>query len=316
MILYFSSDENFGTNLIKYIDEINDNDIIYYPFIVFISKKPREYYLEYMNQNQIKLDPLNILSFNNSKYEFILKELEDLENYYHEKTNKVIVNNTGINLCVLGNPGKGKSSFINCIAGKKISLEGNKRDTTKHFNKYIIHKSISNNYDGIINIYDCPGFGIYGNEIKMIEKSIEEKFAYFKRNHDFIHGFLYFIYKDKTERTLNDGEVCVLDTIYKLLDKYNQNAIILFIINNHMDDENSKNSYKERLFSELNRIKELKGKFENKNTIIYVNLKNNIKGIDKVFSTLYDYLSNHKINIPKRNANESEDEFNEKKNLY
>ena len=147
----------------------------------------------------------------------------------------------------------------------------------------------------------------------MIEKSIEEKFAYFKRNHDFIHGFLYFIYKDETERTLNDGEVCVLDTIYKLLDKYNQNAIILFIINNHMDDENSKNSYKERLFSELNRIKELKGKFENKNTIIYVNLKNNIKGIDKVFSTLYDYLSNHKINIPKRNAIESEDEFNEKK---
>ena len=40
----------------------------------------------------------------------------------------------------LGKPGKGKRNFINCIAEKKIALEGKGSNVTHKFNKYKILK--------------------------------------------------------------------------------------------------------------------------------------------------------------------------------
>ena len=52
----------------------------------------------------------------------IFQTLEKKENYYNEEENKIRTNiDIGINLCILGKPEKGKSSFINCIAGEKIA---------------------------------------------------------------------------------------------------------------------------------------------------------------------------------------------------
>lgn len=311
VIIYFFPEldqANKDKIFIKRISEIKNNNINDSPFIVFISRIPRKEYIDYIYLKNIDLDPLNILSFNNYYIQDIFKILEDLENYYHQKPNKVLFSDLGINLCVLGSPGKGKSSFINCVAEKKIALEGRNIDTTKDFTKYTIHKKINNDI-GVINFYDCPGLGISGNELTLIKNSICEKFEIFKREHDYIHGFLYFLYKDETERPLDDGEKEIIEYIYEKLYTYNQNSIILFIINRHIDDENSINSYKNRLFSELNREPKLKGKFENKDNIIYVNLKKNIYGIDKVFRRLYDYYQNHKVKIISKNVNETEIEF-------
>lgn len=315
VIIYFFPEldqANKDKIFIKRISEIKSNNINGSPFIVFISRIPRKEYIDYIYLKNIDLDPLNILSSNKND---IFTILEDLENYYHQRPNKVLFSDLGINLCVLGSPGKGKSSFINCVAEKKIALEGRNTDTTKDFTKYTIHKKINNDI-GVINIYDCPGFGISGKELTLIKNSICEKFEIFKRKHDYIHGFLYFLYKDETERPLDDGEKEIIEYIYEKLYKYNQNSIILFIINRHIDDENSINSYKNRLFSELNREPKLKGKFENKDNIIYVNLKKNIYGIDKVFGRLYDYYQNHKVEIISKKVDETEIEFADKiKNL-
>lgn len=314
VIIYFFPEldqKNKDKIFIKRISEIKSNNIHDSPFIVFISKIPRKEYIDYIYFENIDLDPLNILSFNKYYKEDIFRILEDLENYYHQRPNKVLYNDLGINLCVLGSPGKGKSSFINCVAEKKLALEGRNTDTTKEFTKYTIYKRINGDI-GVINIYDCPGFGISGNELTLIKNSISEKFEIFKRKHDYIHGFLYFLYKDETERTLDDGEKEIIEHIYDKLYSNNHNSIVLFIINRHIDDENSINSYKNRLFSELNREPKFKGKFENKDNIIYVNLKKNIYGIDKVFRRLYDFFQNQKVEIIRKNVNETEIEFSDK----
>ena len=315
VILNFCQKEHERKNLIEELSKI-DYKGKHYPFIIFFSSLTREYYRDYINENNINFDPLNIYTEgSNYNFEKLYYILEEIENYYHERPNISKNYSSGINLCVLGNPGKGKSSFINCIAQKKIALEGNNinKDTTKEFTKYTIQKEIKDKEYGIINIYDCPGFGIDGKEKDKIQKSIEEKFRYFNEKHDYIHGFLYFIYKDKTDRALEEAEINILEKIYEKLINENKDSIILFIINNHTEDQYSENSFKNRLISAL--TKEFGNKFGNGDDIIYVNLKKNIIGIDKVFNRLYNYFEKHKIKILlNKNDNETDIQFEERQN--
>ena len=112
---------------------------------------------------------------------------------------------------------------------------------------------------------------------------------YLKKN-DYIHAFLYFTYNEHN-RTLEEKEIELIKHIKDKLHEYGQESIILFIIN-HFEKENI---YKKALLSTL---KENFGKeFENENNIIYVNLKNKIFGIDKVFSILYYYFKINKVEI-------------------
>lgn len=314
VIIKFFQEENEDKNLIKEISKI-DYKGKHHPFIIFFSSLTREYYRNYIDDNNINFDSLNIITYN-SKYNFtnLYNILEDIEKYYHERPNNTNYHSFGINLCVLGNPGKGKSSFINCIAQKKIALEGNNinKDTTKNFIKYTIEKKINDNEYGVINIFDCPGFGIDGKEKNKIKKSIKEKFKYFNERHDYIHGFLYFIYKDKTDRVLQKAEIKLLEEIYELLINENKDSIILFIINNHIEDEYSDNPFKNRLILKLK--EEFNNKFKNDDDIIYVNLKKNIRGIDKVFNRLYYYFEKHKIPILNKNPKETDIEFEKRQN--
>ena len=99
-------------------------EIKYHPFIIFstLENRNKEYYKNYINDSNIKFDHLNIYSIKVENFEYpreqLFKILEVIENYYNEEENNIYVNNDdiGINLCVIGKPGKGKSSFINCIA--------------------------------------------------------------------------------------------------------------------------------------------------------------------------------------------------------
>ena len=298
VLVYFDNkNENFNKEIIRAFHKV---DIENHPFIIFsdmskISKRNREflkeYYKKYIYDSNINFDPLNIYFIG---YEELHLILERIENYYNEEQNKIPSNiNLGINLCVLGKPGKGKSSFINCIAEEKIALEGPDSNVTTKFNKYKILKEINQNEYALLNIYDCPGFTLDGKAVENIKSEIKEKFTFFKKEHDYIHGFLYFSYNEHN-RTLEEKEIEIIDFIYKLLNDFNQNPIILFIIN-HIEDENSQNSYKNQL---LKTLKENFGnKFENENNIIYINVKKKIIGIDKVFKRLYDYFTPNKVQI-------------------
>ena len=228
-------------------------------------------------------------------------------------------NDIAINLCVIGKPGKGKSTFINTISEEKISLEGTGTSVTFRFNKYQIKKKINNNNNkdnyALLNIYDCPGFTLDGEEIKKFKKNIDNKFSFFKKNHDYIHGFLYFT-SDPLKRTLDNAELDLLVYLENKLKEYNQDSIILFIINpSNETDKNDKFSYKQKLLQTLiDKFGE--SQITKPENIIEINLKNHIFGIDNVFQRLYNFFIMHKIQIIEKEKNEDENVFKERqKNL-
>ena len=298
VIIYFQPENDGNDCDKKLIKALSQLEIKYHPFIIFstLENRNKEYYKNYINDSNIKFDHLNIYSIKVENFEYrreqLFKILEVIENYYNEEENNIYINNDdiGINLCVIGKPGKGKSSFINCIAEEKIALEGEGQNVTKKFNKYKILKRINPGEYGLLNIYDCPGFSLDGTEIENLKSLINEKFTLFKKKNDYIHAFLYFTYNEHN-RTLEEKEIELIKHIKDKLHEYGQESIILFIIN-HIEKENI---YKKALLSTLK--EKFSKEFENENNIIYVNLKNKIFGIDKVFSILYDYFKINKVEI-------------------
>ena len=220
---------------------------------------------------------------------------------------------------MLGKPGKGKSTFINTISEEKISLEGTGTSVTFRFNKYQIKKKIKNNngeYNyALLNIYDCPGFTLDGEEINKFKQNIDKKFSFFKKNHDYIHGFLYFT-SDPLKRTLDVAELDLLVYLENKLKEYNQDSIILFIINpSNETDKNDQFSYKQKLLETLiDKFGE--SQISNPENIIEINLKNHIFGIDNVFQRLYNFFIMHKVQIIEKEKNEEENVFKDRqKNL-
>ena len=173
LVYFFDRSYNFDKEIIKAFHKANTRN---QPFIIFsheqekLNIRDREYYKKYIYDSNIDFDPLNIYSIYSNKLNEIL---ERIENYYNEEPNKIRFNmNIGINLCVLGKPGQGKSSFINCIAEEKIALEGAGSNITTQFNKYQILKKINKDEYALLNIYDCPGFTIDGKEVENIKSNI------------------------------------------------------------------------------------------------------------------------------------------------
>lgn len=167
----------------------------------------------------------------------------------------------------------------------------------------------------LLNIYDSPGFTLDGEEIKKLKKNIEDKFSFFKKKHDYIHGFLYFT-SDNLKRTLDKAELDLLVYLENKLKEYNQDSIILFVINpSNETDKNDKFSYKQILLQTL-RDKFGESQITNPENIIEINLKNHIFGIDTLFQRLYNFFIMHKVQIIKKEEKEDENLFKERqKNL-
>ena len=320
VILYFCL-ENDDQD-IQLIQEISQLDEKFHPFIFFLMpEKNKNYYESYIKNSRLKFDPFNIYCLEkNANFDANLNHLlKRRENYYNgEEMYDNIKNDIAINLCVLGKPGKGKSTFINTISEEKISLEGTGTSVTFRFNKYQIKKKINNNKEdnyALLNIYDCPGFTLDGEEINKFKKNIDKKFSFFKKNHDYIHGFLYFT-SDPLKRTLDIAELDLLVYLENKLKEYNQDSIILFIINpSNETDKNDKFSYKQKLLETLiDKFGE--SQITNPENIIEINLKNHIFGIDNVFQRLYNFFIMHKVQIIEKEKNEEENAFKERqKNL-
>ena len=174
LVYFFDRSYNFDKEIIKAFHKVDTNN---HPFIIFFDHKKyfyrlrdKEYYKKYIYDSNINFDPLNIYFTHHPNLNLIF---ERIETYYNEEPNKIYSDiKIGINLCVLGKPGQGKSSFINCIAEEKIALEGAGSNITTQFNKYQILKKINKDEYALLNIYDCPGFTIDGKEVENIKSNI------------------------------------------------------------------------------------------------------------------------------------------------
>ena len=95
-------------------------------------------------------------------------------------------------------PGVGKSSIINDVKGEKVALEGAGITVT------------SKMVQGQINIIDCPGFSIKGEEMQKAENKIKELFLSLSHSRNFIHCALY-VFNANTKRTLFPEEVYLIE---------------------------------------------------------------------------------------------------------
>ena len=317
IIIYYSDINDNSNRDLDLIEKLSNTNEKFHPFIVFITGHNKERYINHLKQLQNYFDPLNIYCcekyFNNELEKIIIGR----GFYFYEKGN---VNWTGndisINLCVLGRPGAGKSTFINCIFEEKVAPEGTSENITSNITEYNFPLKIREDVFGSINIYDTPGFTLNGKTMENFEKFIDEKFKYFKQNHDYIHAFLYLF--ENRERTLEDSEIQLLKLIRNKQQEYSQNSIVLFLINNSQEgNENDPNSFKKKLLIHLENVFGRNSDYcLHPENIIELNLKskNNKKkyGIEKVFEILYKFFEPNKIILPQREENESDEDFKEK----
>ena len=95
-----------------------------HPFIIFLTGYQKDRYINYIKQLENYFDPLNIYCCANNYDNELEKIIIGRGYYFYEKGNlNWAGNNISINLCVLGRPGAGKSTFINCILMKKLLLK-------------------------------------------------------------------------------------------------------------------------------------------------------------------------------------------------
>ena len=322
IILYFSDRNDNSKEDLDIIKNFSEKNEKYHPFIIFLNGKNKEYYTNYLKELENYFDPLNIYCINNFDNDLLKKIIIGRGYYFYEKGNLYPAgNNIAINLCILGKPGTGKSTLINSIFNEKVAPEGTSENITSKFTAYSYPLEISKDLFGSINIYDSPGFTLDGETIKTFKDFINEKFKYFKENHDYIHAFLYF-FKGCDQRTLEPSEIELLKFLRQKQEEYNQKSIILFIINYTKEgQENDPNSFKKRLLIHLGKeFGQNSDYYLYPENILEVNLKskkdNKKYGIEKIFETLYKFFEHHKIILPKKEENESSKQFIERQKTY
>jgi len=256
------SDKNSHNVIIYFTDEEDEYDKIllndlgdtlpksHLPFIIFVSNsKNKMYYDSYIESTSEKeekyiYDPLNVyfVSLGENTSKEILKILWGRTCYYNELGNREnsmlnyereISTDMCLNIMIFGLPGVGKSSFINEVKGEKVALEGAGITVTSKMVKYKIIKKFEvqgKMVQGQINIIDCPGFSIKGEEMQKAENKIKELFLSLSNSRNFIHCALYF-FNANTTRTLFPEEVSFIRKIRNQLIEKNGSSKILFLLN-------------------------------------------------------------------------------------
>ena len=321
IILYFSDRNDDSNRDLDLLEKLSNKNEKLHPFIIFLTGYQKDRYINYIKQLENYFDPLNIYCCANNYDNELEKIIIGRGYYFYEKGNlNWAGNNISINLCVLGRPGAGKSTLINCIFNEKVAPEGTGENITHSYTLYHFPLEIKENTFGTINIWDTPGFTLSGKTIKTFEKFVDNSFKYFKENHDYIHAFLYLF--ENRERTLEDSEIELLKIIKNKQQEYNQNSIVLFIINNSLEgNENDPNSFKHKLLLHLKDEFGPNSEFcLHPENIIELNLKtkNDKKkyGIEKVFQVLYNNFSQHKVILPQKEENDISKQYIEKAKAY
>ena len=303
--------------------ELNEN----FPLILFIfkntTKSIRDYkdlffditYLKCINLGDISSDDNDRNKIKSLKILYLLTILKNRYNsYFIEDGYKVIdeidplsnMCTTGIYLPILliGNPGMGKSTFINVIAGERISKATSSVEpvTTKEayydvkipgnpVNINVNNNGINNsllNTDAYIRFIDTPGFD-KRQDVEIAIDAVNEIFKKFEEGKERIPAILYFLQSGRSFGNEPDRKEKTLKLLRVLKTK---KAKLLFIITRCHEDEEEEweqtPSFKE--FLQENRLDSL---IDNDDSnILTCNLVGKSAfGVKKIFEKLHSCLN-------------------------
>ena len=334
------------------INQLSDIENSSHPFIIFITKNhDKNNYDEFIIENEIKkgsfyYDSFNIYAIDYKQYLYFIedKEIYEKENLiiilwkiysyyyqidYNKNINEVISQNECcLNIYIIGQPGSGKSTFINELFHEKKALENTGMNQTTEVRKYTYifnDSSLGKKQKQMINLIDCPGFSTSGQELNKLKEEISNIFTQYASHKDLIHCFLYF-FDGRKKRTFDGDEKAFVNSIHRLQHNIFGHSKIFFIINFvNKTEENDKNSFKNMLYRDL--IQDFKNSdinsdIINKENIIEINLKRDIKenrkirfGIDDIFNKMFEYFRQHKINIEEIRDIQNKSNLNNKEKL-
>ena len=201
-----------------------------------------------------------------------------------EKDNSLL----SLNILLLGKPRVGKSTLVNLISGKMISLESDSNTSvTKKVLEYYIYRNDDKNGHSAIKLIDTPGLVPGRKETELLEqKKIEDMIKNNKNQKNLekrIHFILFLLIK-------NDLSLEGLEELLKLALK-ESNCPVFFIINKAGLEDNIEDyiDFEELLGEDL----------VNEDQIIKANLKigdiEEIYGISEIFQKISKYMKDKKI---------------------
>ena len=196
-----------------------------------------------------------------------------------------------INILLTGLSRTGKSTFINLLSGKIMSLEADETESvTKTISEYYIYKDDDKEEHGAIKIIDTPGI-VPNRSDEEDYKNAENKVINMIKNQDkSFENKIHFIFFVLMKGAINlEGK-----NIKELLLSLNESKCPVYILINKVKKDDKKPSrHYNSIIEYLGRIgcKKLK----NKENILTVNFKNdedsgNIHGINKIFEKIYNHI--------------------------
>ena len=317
---------------------------------------------EDFNEEEEGLDDnryITIIKENNKNDKDIINDLQNYlwskECYYNERGNILlsplpsqkdqINTNNFINIMVTGISRSGKSTLINVLSGKLLTLESPFLESvTNNIREYEILASKNGIFQSGIRLFDTPGLTkiekTKKDTIKIVKDAMKKKIKECNESKENIH-LIYFVLKANTnlenyvdffkfiielnEDRIKNGQkkINIIFIINQSTGPTSEESLKEFLLTNHLTElydkipigENkAKPSYKER-FSKKVTVQE---KREIKTNIISVNIlktkaNSNVYGIDLLFKLTYHYLT--KNNPFKKDAfeklNKIKEELNE-----
>ena len=323
VILYFS-DENKSLQQnsqiwVEIINQINTLPELKLPFIIFLSYGDIEDIRNQVGENggifgdfrdKRKITILRLLKNENQykemNYRKILSYLWKITLILNQKSFRPSKNleanlysiqerspSTTINILLTGFSRKGKSTFINMVFGKIVTLENPSfLPVTSEIIEFLLPSQPSENdiVKGGLKLFDVPGL-IEGTSENMsnIEKLIEQSIKNQEYNYDVISYILFFLSPAPNFQNTSN-----------FLKKLNESGIkVIFIINrDHPINNGSPNITKQTLIDHLSSRGFTNLIEEDGNNILEIDLINGVKGrTNEIFRYMYnDLMNNNEIN--------------------
>ena len=277
----------FGKNNLNIlINFMNNISKTYLPQICLITKEKFDEVNDGLYDNRF----LTIIKEENKSDEELIDDLKNYlwskECYYNERghilrkpikaknDNKISTNNF-VNIMITGISRSGKSTLINILSGKLITLESPFLESvTNNIREYEIIASNNGKFQTGIRFYDTPGLTKIEKKkvdtIKMVKKVIENKIDECAEAKDNIH-LIYFVLRPEANlENYVDFFQFIIEMNQKRIKKGLKKISIIFIINKS-NDKIAEDSLREFLFS--NKLNELYEKIpvlgENKVKLTY-----------------------------------------------
>ena len=309
--------EDSFENAKEVIKYFNQKPVIFQTFILLITtnkeitKQKIKKYI-FIDELVINIDSRNveILQYNDRDIFAFFQILFKKSCYFNEKGDELsmpsindsihenIKGKHNFNFLVIGNPGTGKSTFINIMNGEKVAKEAlGGEKVTYEICQY--HAKETN-----LILYDTPGFGLSNELEKVNNYYIKEIRKKKKKFHCII-----FLLSHHEERFFDYSEECLIKELLKL------QVPFYFILNksklqkkNTKKKKKIKDKLKDILEEEINNKFIIDNKF-NYPKVICLNLRSNEDsfcfGLDKLFDDLYKFYEPYKININSLDLNKT-----------